>query len=145
MKTIPKFLTAYDGHTHKYCAPAGEKLEPKYEYQETKDEGKKLIITGETDIYAKIQEHYEDTKIENILKRASAGDNTVFRPDGIYEDFADVPKDFISQNEYFNQAMENLKTLSLQGMSEDADEVQRTTDVDRSLDVGKNDERSDGE
>lgn len=144
MKTIPKFLTAYDGIQRTIPTPSGEKLEPKYEYKETKDEGKKLVITGETDIYAKIQEHLEDTKIENILKRASAGDNSVFRPDGIYEDFADVPKDFISQNKYFNDAMETLKDLSLQGMSEDANGIQSTTTTDRPLDDSKNDSTTGG-
>lgn len=145
MKTIPKFLTAYDGIQRTIPSPSGEKLEPKYEYKETKDEGKKLIITGETDVYAKIQEHLEDTKIENILKRASAGDNSVFRPDGIYEDFADVPKDFISQNEYFNNTMETLKDLSLQKMSTDANIPQSTTTTNKPLNNSTNDTGGQGE
>lgn len=78
-----------------------------YEYKIDKFGRKKLEKTGETNLYAKIQESLEETKIENILKRAAIGDMTVFRPDGIYADLTEMPSNLIEAR----QAMQNLENL----------------------------------
>lgn len=49
----------------------GKGKEPKYQYTIDKDGKKVLEQVGETDTYAMIQSHLEETKIENIIRRAS--------------------------------------------------------------------------
>lgn len=93
-KTLPEFLTAYGSRKNCY-SPHGEIMEKTYGYVINKHGQKVLEVTGETNVYAKIQEYAEETKIENILARVAAGDNTVFRPDGMYEDITEAPKNLI--------------------------------------------------
>lgn len=104
-KTLPRFLTAYDGRKKNY-SPSGEIFEPTYGYTINKTGQKVLQITGETNVYEKIQESLEETKIENILNRAAAGDDTVFRPDGIYGDMTTAPSNLIEARKMM-QELEN--------------------------------------
>lgn len=102
---IPKFLTAY-GNRKQVYTPSGEKMEFTYGYEINKRGQKVLMINGETDVYAKVQEELEDARIENILARVAAGDNTVFRPEGIYADITEAPKNLIEARRMM-QALEN--------------------------------------
>lgn len=108
--TIPKFLTAYDRTSQIITpTPSGEEEEDIYSYIKKKDsEIKVLEKTGKTNVWNKIQEQLEDTKIENILKRAAAGDNTMFRPDGIYEDCTQYPDNIHDQTKLMQTAYESL-------------------------------------
>lgn len=91
------------------CAstPSGDMYEPTYGYEINKHGQKVLVITGETNVWEKVQEYLEETKIENILARAAAGDMTVFRPEGIYADASEVPKNLIEAQKAM-QEMQNL-------------------------------------
>lgn len=81
--------------TLKVETPTGNGMMGIYEYQ-TKANGKKrLVKTGEKNIYNEIQAQLENTKIENVLKRVACGDMSDFRPTGIYQDISAVPKNFI--------------------------------------------------
>lgn len=104
-KTLPKFLTAY-GERKKTITPSGKEIENTYGYKINKAGQKVLAITGTTNVYEKIQENLEETKIENILARAAAGDNTVFRPEGIYGDMTTAPSNLIEAREMM-QELEN--------------------------------------
>ena len=54
---------------------------------------KKLEFVGTHDIYEEIQSYYEETKIENIIARAAAGDPTALnRRQGVYADITDTPR-----------------------------------------------------
>lgn len=110
--TIPKFLTAYDRTAQVITpTPSGEEEEPVYSYvKRNNSEVKVLEKTGTTNVWEKIQEQLEDTKIENILKRAAAGDNTMFRPDGIYEDCTQYPDNIHDQTKLMETAYNNLAT-----------------------------------
>lgn len=64
-----------------------------YEIQIDKKGHKTLKQVGEHDIYEEIQSFLEETKIENILARAAAGDlNTLNQRTGLYIDVTDSPK-----------------------------------------------------
>ena len=72
--------------------PEGTGSEP--EYMEAIDENghKSLIQTGETDTYSMIQASLEETKIENIIRRATMGDPTALaQTTGAYMDTTDMP------------------------------------------------------
>lgn len=100
------FKTAYGEREH-YCTPTGDGIEPVYAYEINKYGQKELVQVGETNLYEKIQESLEETKIENILRRVVAGDTTVLRPDGIYADISTAPKNLIEARQQI-QKLENL-------------------------------------
>lgn len=104
-KTLP-FRTAYSGQVRHTTEP-GRAMQNEYGYVIDKYGRKVLVKTGETDQYETIQEALEETKIENILQRASIGDMSVFRPDGIYEDLTQLPTNLIEAR----RAMQNLENL----------------------------------
>lgn len=66
---MSKFRSAYSGQ-ERHTSLTGNGHEPEYEYKVT-DEGRELVKTGETDVYALIQSRLDETKIENIIKRAT--------------------------------------------------------------------------
>lgn len=101
-----RFRTPY-GERSRSHIPAGTFTEKTYGYKVDSYGRKILSCTGERDSYQEIQASLEETKIENILARALAGDNSVFRPDGIYADVADMPKNLIEARESIVK-LENL-------------------------------------
>lgn len=66
---MSEFRSAYSGQV-RHTSLTGDGHEPEYEYKVT-DEGRELVKTGETDVYALIQSRLDETKIENIIKRAT--------------------------------------------------------------------------
>lgn len=97
------FKTAYS-EKERVNTSSGNRIQNEYQYEKNKKGEKILVKSGETDLYAKIQESHEETKIENVLKRVVAGDNTVLRPDGIYMDTTEIPNNMI-------QAQQTMQTL----------------------------------
>lgn len=87
--------------------PTGSPMQNEYSYKIDEYGRKILKKTGETDLYARIQESLEETKIENILKRVTMGDTSVLRPDGIYADLTEMPSNLIEAR----QAMQNLENI----------------------------------
>lgn len=66
---MSEFRSAYSGQV-RHTSMTGNGREPEYEYKVT-DEGRELVKTGESDVYALIQSRLDETKIENIIKRAT--------------------------------------------------------------------------
>ena len=95
------------GERERYYIATGNGMEDTYAYEINKLGQKELVITGQTNLYAKIQESLEETKIENILKRVAAGDDSVMRPDGIYADLTEAPSNLIEARAQM-QKLENL-------------------------------------
>lgn len=93
---MSNFRTAYSGQQRAYSL-TGDGHEPEYEYKVT-DEGKELVKVGETDVYALIQSRLEETKIENIIKRATydpaALGSQDWRTSGQMVDISDMPTDY---------------------------------------------------
>lgn len=98
------FRTAYSGQIKKHLS-SGNPIQNEYSYTINSYGRKVLEKSGETDLYAKIQESLEETKIENILKRAAIGDTSVLRPDGIYADLTEMPNNLIEAR----AAIQNLE------------------------------------
>ena len=89
----------------RFAAPAGNEIEPVYEYVIDSKGRKVLEQTGTKNTREEIQADLEATKIENILARVAVGDYTDFRPDGIYTDVSKMPNNLIDAM----QAMQNLE------------------------------------
>ena len=100
------FKTAYSGH-ERVVAPTGSRYQNEYGYEIDKYGRKVLVKTGETDLYAKIQESLEETKIENVIARCIAGDTSVLRPDGIYADLTQQPSNLLEAQQMIQQ-LENV-------------------------------------
>ena len=105
MPTKAPFKTPY-GERTRYHIPTGNGIENEYGYEIDKFGRKILVKTGESNLYEKIQESAEICKIENILKSASIGDMSNFRPDGIYMDTTEIPNNMIEVQKQI-QNMEN--------------------------------------
>lgn len=101
------FKTAYGERERSYFSPTGNGMEDIWEYEINKYGQKVLVKTGEYSLYDQIQESLEETKIENILARVAAGDNSMMRPDGIYGDVTTAPKNLIEARQQM-QKLENL-------------------------------------
>lgn len=78
-------------------SPAGSEWAEKCVIDVDTETGAKVLkITGRENIYEKIQECLEPTKIENIIRRFEEGDRSALgRPDGIYTDISDMPTNII--------------------------------------------------
>lgn len=73
--------------------PIGSKFHNDYEIQISENGHKVLVKVGEHNEYEKIQEHLEETLIENILQRAELGDPLALEArKGSYLDTTDMPK-----------------------------------------------------
>lgn len=101
------FKTPYGERERVYVSSGTNGIEPVYGYEINKVGQKELVQTGETNLYKKIQSSLEETKIENILKRVAMGDDTVMRPDGIYADMTEAPKNLIEARQQMQQ-LENV-------------------------------------
>lgn len=87
-----KFYTAYE-RAGTEEAPAGTKTEPVYQTVIDKNGVKDLKKTGETNVYDIIQESLEQSKIENIIRRAREGDPTALGiTEGQYIDSTEIPE-----------------------------------------------------
>lgn len=95
-------------------APNGSPTEP--EYTMTIDEkGHKILKkTGETNTYNLIQESLEQTKIENILRRAEAGDPFAINvKNGQYLDVTDVPNTLAEAQNFVIKASQEFEKLPI--------------------------------
>lgn len=105
---MSNFRTAYSGQQRAYSL-TGDGHEPEYEYKVT-DKGKELVKIGETDVYALIQSRLEETKIENIIKRATydpaALGSQDWQASGQMVDISDVPNDY---HTWYGRIMEAQK------------------------------------
>lgn len=87
-----KIATRYN-RPKQTTVPTGKGLKKKY-HMELDKTGHKFLVNDEPeDIYALIQSHAEEVKIENIIARAMAGDNTALnKVQGQYMDTTKNPK-----------------------------------------------------
>lgn len=98
------FKTAYAERDHVYTE-AGTEWEKEYQYEINSYGQKVLVCSGKHNRFEQIQADLEDTKIENILARATAGDTSMLRPDGIYADLTSMPSNLLEAR----QAMQQLE------------------------------------
>ncbi|UPW41772.1 internal scaffolding protein [Peromfec virus RodF7_13] len=111
---MPEFYTAYKKPETKE-SPAGNKEEPVYEIEIDETGHKKIIETGKTNIYDMIQESLEQSKIENIVRRATEGDaNALSVVNGSYIDVTDMPSTLAEAQQFVIKAKNEFDTLPLQ-------------------------------
>lgn len=88
-------LTCRYGREKQQCR-CGSPIIKTYRASINEDGRKVLIETGEENLYDKIQEHTEECKIYNILKRYYAGDLSALNAhQGIYADITGMPTNLI--------------------------------------------------
>lgn len=106
-----KFRTVFDRGETTY-SPIGSEFAPTYSYRIDKKTGKKILVeTGKTNIYEKIQASLESTKIENIIKRATADPNALLIKDGEYIDVSELPTSMIEIQNMMYKAKEEFNKL----------------------------------
>lgn len=128
-----------DERRSKAKTPAGKEIEPTYGYEIDKKGQKSLVRNGETDVYEKIQEYLEETKIENVIQRVVAGDTSVLRPDGIYEDITNMPSnmlDAMNQIKALENTYENLNEEMKKKYPTIEDFVEKSGQIDWLTDMG---------
>lgn len=108
-----RYYTAY--HTPSTePAPTGSKYEKVYEITIDLKGHKVLAESGETNIYDIIQESLEQSKIENIIRRATEGDaNALQTMNGQFIDTTDVPKTLAEAQNFVIKAKNEFDQLPI--------------------------------
>lgn len=97
------------------AAPSGNKYEYIYE-MDIDSNGHKILVKTENmeNVYEKIQESLEETKIENIIRRAIGGDPMALaQTNGQYFDATDAPQSLAEAQRMIIQATEDFYKLPL--------------------------------
>ena len=94
-------------------APAGTSTEKEYTIQIDDYGHKTLIQTGETNTYALIQASLEETKVENILKRATWDPETLNAMTGTYMDTTGMPTTLAQAQQMVIDATNEFERLPL--------------------------------
>lgn len=96
-------------------SPAGEKEEPTYEMDIDARGHKTLTQKGYTNVYEFIQESLEETKIENIIRRALGGDEAALATmHGVYIDVSDAPKSLAEMQQAVITATQEFERLPIE-------------------------------
>lgn len=96
-------------------ANPGTPEEPVYEMDIDLRGHKYLVKTGMTSTYDRIQESLEETKIENIIRRALGGDETALAVmHGSYIDVTDAPKTLAEMQQLVIRATNQFNELPLE-------------------------------
>lgn len=113
-KYEPKIWSRFDRPDSEET-PAGTYTEP--EYTEYVDENGHLNLkeTGETPTYEMIQAALEETKIENIIRRATLGDPTALATSqGVYLDTTDMPTSLAEMQNKIIEVTNEFEKLPLE-------------------------------
>lgn len=109
LNEVPSFMRLRSGRAF---SPAGVKTRVEYQLEIEPDGNRKLVESGVTDVYASIQSYKDSCSIENIVKRALAGDPyALAKQQGVYADATILPTDLISAHEAVKQAEAIYKGL----------------------------------
>lgn len=106
MEKTKKVLNQFERTDKKYTCPTGTELDKKYEMTINEEGQKKLIQSGFTNRYEKVQSHAEECKIENILARATVDPTILNQREGLYIDTVDMPKS-LAEAQMLMQKIEN--------------------------------------
>lgn len=101
------FKTPYGERERHYISSGTGGIEKTYGYKVDNFGRKILVENGERNLYEEIQMSLEETKIENVLSRALAGDTSGLRANGTYVDCTQIPNNLIEAR----QAMQNLENV----------------------------------
>lgn len=110
-----KYRTCNDIGSARFFAPVGSRLHQDYEITVDKVTGHKTVKpAGFTDVYAKIQAAKPACEIDNILKRAAAGDPLALaQTNGQYLDCTDMPTTLAEALNTINKLEQAFERLPL--------------------------------
>lgn len=92
--------------------PAGDEFLNVYQEEIGKDGKKDLVCIGKTNVYERIQEDLESTKIENILAAVAMGDLSVLRQqEPIYIDATSFPKTLMEAQNIVIKAKQEFEKM----------------------------------
>lgn len=112
MEKTRTFYSIYANRPTSIAHPKTSKTRPIYTEQFDTNGHKKLVKTGETNVYDKIQSFKDETLIYNILDRFSAGDiNAINKVKGNYGDFTEMPKTLMEAQNKLIQAERTFNEL----------------------------------
>lgn len=95
--------------------PKCEKIVPTYGKEIAKDGTVKIVETGKTNLYEKIQASKESTMVYNILDRFNAGDVTALNQrQGTYGDFTNMPRTLAEAQQTLIDAEKYFMALPLE-------------------------------
>lgn len=107
------FYTAYN-RPKTETAPAGSKEESVYGIEIDLNGHKIIKEKGKTNIYDIIQESLEQSKIENIIRRATEGDmGALAIMNGEYVDMTDVPQTLAEAQNFVIKAKQEFDSLPI--------------------------------
>lgn len=92
----------------------GTGKEPEYAYKIDENGVKTLEKVGEVDVYAQIQSYLEETKIENIIKRATYDPEAIGSQEWMNSEFTDIsntPTNYHEWKRIVNEAEKNFNAL----------------------------------
>lgn len=96
-------------------SPIGSKEMDVYEVEIDSTGHKALVKTGKTNVYDRIQASLESTKIENIIRRATAGDLTALaQTNGQYLDCTDMPQSLAEMQNLVLKLQQEFDKLPLE-------------------------------
>lgn len=108
---MPIVYTAFNLPPKK-ATPAGDQFLEVFQEEIDKNGNHNLVCTGKTNIYAKIQEDLESTKIENILAATAMGDFSMLRmQDPVYIDATTFPKNLMECQNIVLKAKEQFEKM----------------------------------
>lgn len=96
-------------------SPAGSEWTEQCVIDVDSETGAKILkVTGRENIYEKIQECLEPTKIENIIRRFEEGDTTALgHKNGIYADISDMPTNIIEAQKRIQDVQAKFASLPI--------------------------------
>ena len=107
-------FTLFNRPEHK-PTPAGSRWKINYIIEIDKAGKKVLKESGRTNIYEIIQESLEETKLDNIIRRATLGDETVLNVlNGQFMDVTEMPTSFMEMQNLVLKAKAEFNKLPLE-------------------------------
>lgn len=96
--------------------PAGNPIMTTYQEVVDKETGHKSIVpSGSTNLYDRIQANLEETKLENIIRRATLGDPTALSVvEGEYMDVTDFPASLAEAQNLILRTKQHFERLPLE-------------------------------
>lgn len=109
------FNTLYQAKEGNYDMPSGTRTDKTYKYViDPKTGRRKWKEVGETDRYAKIQESLEDSKLVNIIKRATTDPTILMASNGMWVDVTEMPRNLMEAQNSVLKARQQFADLPLE-------------------------------
>lgn len=96
-----------------FVSESGDRFHEDFVGKLDKDGNVRLVSVGKTDVYEEIQSHALEADINVLLKRAFAGDTSVFTS-AVFGDFSDRPTEFYEMLNMVRDAEREFNSLPIE-------------------------------